>query len=187
MGWAPITGLDARWKGTPGHWPVFPSCPPSGLRASGRGAGPPQRPPRSCPCRLLAWHQRGGEGGGAASAWGSCPGQQLMVSGQRVSGAPFRASVAPSASLTGGCTCPPAVRTAGGVGGALRIGGAGPAGGVSRAVRLLPSPHVRRLASRARPARSQTIAAGRGPHLRRRMLRGWGCGGGGFLGRCASG
>ena len=98
------------------RWPALPSCP-------GPSCGPsPTTPP---PLSSLSPRRVGAGGGG--------PGQRLVVSGPRVSGAPFCASVAPAASPTTGGACPPVVRTAGGVGGALRIGGPGPArGGVPR-------------------------------------------------------
>ena len=112
---------------------------------------PTTPPPLSAPLpRPVA--PAGGGGGGAAGAGGGSPGQRLVVSGLRVSGAPVRASLAPAVSPTGGGTCLPVVRTAGGLGG--RSGSRGP--GLSEGG---PAPLVR-----SHPPMS--VAWGPGPGLR---------------------
>ena len=182
-GLGPDSGGGRPVGGYPGplaRSPLPPPLQPPGVGPSCRPS-PTTHPPLSSPSpRCVA--PAGGIGGGAAGARGGGTGQQLVVSGLRVSQAPVRASVAPAASRNRGGACPPVVRTAGGRGGALRIGGPGPSGGVSRAVGPLPPPRVRRLGSGVWPAGRWTIAAGRSRHLRR-LRGGWGCGGGGFLGR----
>ena len=107
-GWASIPGVGPPFGGV--HQAAGPLPPP----APGSRAGPHPRPPRPSRLRrLVAWHQRGGKGGGAAGVGGRGQGQRLVVSGLRVKGAPVCASVAPAASPTGGGACAPVVRTAG--------------------------------------------------------------------------
>ena len=143
------------------------ACPAGGVyRAAGPLSSPP--PPPATGFRAVAralTHDpaaplvsvassrgtgQGGRGGGAAGARGGGPGQRLVVSGLRLSGAPAPASVdgvAPAVSPSGGGACPLVVRTARGSGG--RSGsGARACRGVSRAVHPLPPPRVCRLGSR---------------------------------------
>ena len=176
-GWAPVLGAGARRGGIPGRWSAHPSRPPSGRWAPGcRLDLRPQSPSPPRRHRLIAWHWWGVEGGRLA------PGAAVRVSGQRSvicrsagllcrarPRAPRRwrtptacAPVSSAVPSTGGDTCPPAARTAGGVGGGAR---------------------VCCLGSGARLAACRAIAAGRGCYLRLRLRGGWGCGGGGFLGR----
>ena len=189
----------------PAHWaaghrfglrPRFPllSASPLSRCAVPRGGGGGQ----GCSARSTRPRLPGGPG--VRGRWGRRPGP--AVSGQWSAGqrdsiaARVRAPRAAGARPPGGVparqdrglrlspTCP-AARTARG-GGVPRVGGPGPAGGGApgrRSAPTPPAPRVRRLGFEARPAGRRAIAFGFGRHLRLRLCGGWGCGGGGFLGR----